>query len=142
MAALRITPATATVYVRKTVQFEANGPGVWSVQEPGDGSIDQSGLYTAPDAAGTFSVQYKSPPLVLRAAVEVIERVVTVEKTVRVAQTPRGTQWAETLMTLVKALDTGRYYDKDLDALGAAVVELNHAVERRLRHRHRGRFRT
>ena len=77
-----------------------------------------------------------------RAAVQVVERVVTVEKTVRVAQTPRGEQWAETLMTLVKALDTGRYYDKDLDVLGAAVIELNHAVERRLTRRRRGRFRT
>ena len=77
-----------------------------------------------------------------RAAVQVVERVVTVEKTVRVAHTPSGEQWAETLMTLVKALDTGRYYDKDLDVLGAAVIELNHAVERRLTRRRRGRFRT
>ncbi len=57
-ASVTVTPATATVYLGQTVQFTAQVSGArdqtvtWSVPS-GFGSIDSTGLYTAPSALGS-----------------------------------------------------------------------------------------
>lgn len=48
-----VTPATATVATGTTQQFSANVDVTWSA---GTGTIDATGLYTAPAAAGTDTV--------------------------------------------------------------------------------------
>jgi hypothetical protein len=75
------------------------------------------------------------------AAVTVIERIVTVEKTVKVPdkRLPRGAEWADQLRSLTKQLDDGRLYDRDLTAVARASVELNQALQRRLTRRDRPR---
>jgi hypothetical protein len=76
-----------------------------------------------------------------RASVEIVERVVTVEKTVKVAdkRLPRGAEWADVLASLTRQLDDGRLYDRDLSAVARASVELNQALQRRLSRRDRPR---
>jgi hypothetical protein len=76
-----------------------------------------------------------------RAAVEIVERVVTVETTVKVADNrlPRGQEWADQLRSLTRQLDDGRLYDRDLTAVARASVELNQALQRRLTRRDRPR---
>jgi lysophospholipase L1-like esterase len=58
-------PQTATVAPGKKVSFSAVVQGassnqsaavIWSVQEPGGGSVDLAGVYTAPPTPGTFHV--------------------------------------------------------------------------------------
>jgi hypothetical protein len=57
-----VTPQQATVGLRGTVAFTAVVTGeatpncTWSVQEPGGGTVDASGKYTAPANPGTFHV--------------------------------------------------------------------------------------
>lgn len=71
-----------------------------------------------------------------------VEREVQVEKRVQVIKTvevqvparPRGAGWVEQLAELVRQLDTGRLYDRDLRAVATAAAELNTALDRRLRH--------
>lgn len=54
---LVITPDTATVRQNGTIQFSANAAVTWSIQEGGaGGTIDATGLYTAPANAGTYHV--------------------------------------------------------------------------------------
>ena len=70
-----------------------------------------------------------------RSAVTVVERVVEVERAVTVPATepvPRGPAWVGTLEALTKQLNTGRFYDRDLAVLAAAVTELNVTLNRRL----------
>jgi hypothetical protein len=78
-----------------------------------------------------------------QAAVQVVERVVTVERTVKVAEQrlPRGREWTDHLHSLTRQVDDGRLYDRDLREVAAAAVTLNNALHRRLarhdrRHRH------
>jgi hypothetical protein len=59
------------------------------------------------------------------------------EKIVRVAQLPRGREWADALVALAKQLDAGRLYDRDIDDVAAAAVKVYEALERRLRYRDR-----
>jgi len=64
---LRIDPAQAEVALGGTAVFRVNlnyptgvnylrPPVKWSVQEQGGGSVDATGRYTAPAAAGTYHV--------------------------------------------------------------------------------------
>jgi len=72
-------------------------------------------------------------------AVEVVERVIQteVERTVTVVEhvdvpiQPRGSAWPATLAELVKQLDSGRVYDRDLMPLAESVNEVLKALERR-----------
>ena len=77
------------------------------------------------------------------AAVEIVDRVVeTVVKRValeRVIRSPRGAEWAETLLDLAKQLDAGRLYDRDIDNVALAADAVFDALDRRLRHRSRPR---
>jgi hypothetical protein len=68
------------------------------------------------------------------AAVQVVERVVTVEKTVKVAdkRLPRGREWADQLASLTRQVEDGRLYDRDLRVVAEAAVALNNALQRRL----------
>jgi hypothetical protein len=76
-----------------------------------------------------------------RAAVEIVERVVTVEKTIKVPdkRLPHGQEWADMLASLTRQLDDGRLYDRDLSAVARASIELNQALQRRLSRRDRPR---
>jgi Bacterial Ig-like domain (group 2)/Galactose oxidase, central domain len=60
---ITVTPSSSTVSPGQTQSFAANVTGTtnsavtWSVQEPSGGTIDSTGLYTAPqDSTGTFHV--------------------------------------------------------------------------------------
>ena len=70
-----------------------------------------------------------------RAAVQVVDRVIEVEKPVTVIEqvpvSPRGPGWTQALANLVAELDTGRVYDRDLPALGHALQDVIDALERR-----------
>lgn len=61
-----VSPASANLKAGATQQFLAEVKGtsdasvVWSVDESGGGSIDATGLYTAPMAAGTFTIRATS----------------------------------------------------------------------------------
>lgn len=56
-APLTITPASGTLFPGADLSFDAGQPGVtWTVSEPGGGSVDATGHYRAPFAAGTFHV--------------------------------------------------------------------------------------
>lgn len=71
------------------------------------------------------------------AAIQVVDRVVEVDRLVTVAQevpvttVPKGAEWAAALAQLATALDTGRVYDRDLPALGQALACVADALERR-----------
>lgn len=62
-----IAPTTLTVAKKNTAQFIArveyttNKSVIWSVLQSNGGTIDQSGLYLAPDIGGTYIVQCVSP---------------------------------------------------------------------------------
>jgi hypothetical protein len=72
-----------------------------------------------------------------RAAVQVVDRVVEVDRLVTVVQevpattVPKGAEWAAALAQLATALDTGRVYDRDLPALAQALAEVADALDRR-----------
>jgi hypothetical protein len=66
-----------------------------------------------------------------RAAVQVVDRVVTVVQEVPVTTPPRGAGWAAALAQLATALDTGRVYDRDLPALAQALADVAEALDRR-----------
>ncbi|VVB91307.1 S-layer protein [uncultured archaeon] len=57
-----IDPASTTLEINKGIQFNARVTGTnntavkWSVQEIGGGSINTTGLYTAPSKSGTYHV--------------------------------------------------------------------------------------
>ena len=84
-----------------------------------------------------------------RRPVEVVERhvEVEVEREVRVVERievpvmPKGAAWASALAELVRQLDAGRVYDRDLVALAQALNEVLQALDRRpaWRNRYRGR---
>jgi hypothetical protein len=61
----------------------------------------------------------------------------TVERVMEVPVHPRGREWADQLRDLARQLDTGRVYDRDLDAVVEALRVVNDAVARRERHRRR-----
>lgn len=70
-----ITPAAARVTRGKTQQFSANVPVIWSVT--GAGSIDDNGLYTAPDAPGgpysVYATAQNDPTAAQTARVDVVD---------------------------------------------------------------------
>ena len=72
-----------------------------------------------------------------RAAVQVVDRVVEVDRLVAVVQevpvptVPGGAAWPAALAQLVTALDTGRVYDRDLPALVQALAGVAEALDRR-----------
>jgi hypothetical protein len=72
-----------------------------------------------------------------RAAVQVVDRVVEVDRLVTVVQevpvitVPKGTEWPAALAQLATALDTGRVYDRDLPALAQALAGVADALDRR-----------
>jgi len=53
-----VTPATATVQINQTQQFQANQAVTWSVNGTGNGLISSTGLYTAPGSvpSGTVTI--------------------------------------------------------------------------------------
>jgi hypothetical protein len=63
---IAVSPLTASVAAGGTVQFSAtvsgstNTSALWSVVEPGGGSVSGTGLYTAPATAGTYHVEATS----------------------------------------------------------------------------------
>jgi hypothetical protein len=72
-----------------------------------------------------------------RAAVQVVDRVVEVDRLVAVVQevpvntVPKGAAWPATLVQLVTQVDSGRVYDRDLPALSQALQDVIDALERR-----------
>ena len=72
-----------------------------------------------------------------RAAVQVVDRAVEVDRLVTVVQevpvatVPKGATWPATLAQLATALDTGRVYDRDLPALAEALAGVADALDRR-----------
>ena len=72
-----------------------------------------------------------------RAAVQVVDRVVEVDRLVTVVQevpvttVPKGAEWPAALAHLATALDTGRIYDRDLPALAQALADVADALDRR-----------
>ncbi len=80
-----------------------------------------------------------------RAAVQVVDRVVELERLVTVVQevpvatVPQGAAWPAALAQLAAALDTGRVYDRDLPALAQALADVAAALDRRPRWRLRTR---
>lgn len=72
-----------------------------------------------------------------RAAVQVVDRVVEVDRLVTVFQevpvttVPKGAEWAAALAQLVTALDTGRVYNRDLPALAQVLADVSDALDRR-----------
>jgi hypothetical protein len=71
-----------------------------------------------------------------RAAVDVVERVVEVPVQpiagVEVGRHPRHREWVTLLDELVLQLRSRSVYDRDLRAIGTALVEVNNALEQRL----------
>ena len=72
-----------------------------------------------------------------RAAVEVVDRFIEVEKEVKVVEQvkvtvpPSGAAWPAALAVLAKQIDTGRLYDRDLGALAQSLDEVLRALARR-----------
>jgi len=72
-----------------------------------------------------------------RAAVQVVDRVVEVDRLVTVVQevpvttVPKGAAWSAALDQLAAELDTGRVYDRDLPALAEALAGVADALDRR-----------
>ena len=72
-----------------------------------------------------------------RAAVQVVDRAVEVNRLVTVVQevpvptVPKGAEWPAALTQLATALDTGRVYDRDLPALAQALADVADALDRR-----------
>jgi hypothetical protein len=72
-----------------------------------------------------------------RAAVQVVDRVVEVDRLVPLVQevpvnaVPKGAAWPATLVQLVTQVDSGRVYDRDLPALAEALQDVIDALERR-----------
>ncbi len=64
-----------------------------------------------------------------RAAVQVVDRVVQVDRPVTTA--PHGPAWPAVLAQLATQLDHGRVYDRDLPALAHALAEVADALNRR-----------
>ena len=81
-----------------------------------------------------------------RSAVEVVERVVTVQLPAPAPRpatltpvppavaVPTGTAWAPLLTELARQLDTGRIYRRDLDAVLPAFDQALQALNRRIQH--------
>lgn len=67
-----------------------------------------------------------------RAAVEVVERIVEIP-----GRHPRHLDWVPLLEELAEQLREGGVYDRDLRAIGTALVEVNNALEQRLTTRRR-----
>ena len=71
-----------------------------------------------------------------RAAIQVVDRVVEVDRLVTVVQevpvttVPKGAEWPAALAQLATALDTGRVYDRDLPALAQALADVSDALDR------------
>ena len=72
-----------------------------------------------------------------RAAVQVVDRVVQVDRPVTVIQevpvatAPQGPAWPPVLAQLATQLDTGRVYDRDLPALAQGLQDVIDALNRR-----------
>jgi len=86
-----ITPTQVTMLVNNTQQFDpiysGLAPGVtWEVQEEGGGTIDENGLYTAPNEPGTYHVIGTSTADPSQTATAVI----TVNPVVAVSVSPEG----------------------------------------------------
>ena len=80
-----------------------------------------------------------------RAAVQVVDRVVEVDRVVAVVQevpvatVPQGAAWSAALAQLATQLDNGRVYDRDLPALVQALADVADALSRRPGSRRRPR---
>lgn len=72
-----------------------------------------------------------------RAAVQVVERVVevavpvTITETVEVIVSPRGSAWIDSLGDLVRQIDVGLVYDRDLPAMAEQLDQVIAALRRR-----------
>lgn len=54
---VHVTPATYTIFTGQTIALAADSTVTWSVQEgAAGGSVDDSGVFTAPSTAGTYHV--------------------------------------------------------------------------------------
>src|SRR5512132_2107086 len=83
---LEISPTASDLTPGESITFSAVAGGeavpvAWSVQEPGGGTIDSAGTYSAPDAEGTYTV-------VALAAARTSTANVRVRKGVRVTVNP------------------------------------------------------
>jgi ribosomal protein L34E len=69
-----------------------------------------------------------------QAAVRIVERVVTLERTVKVPdkRLPRGREWADQLTSLTRQVQDGRLYDRDLRVVAEAAATLDQALQQRL----------
>ena len=73
-----VDPVAADLVPGQTTQFAAAVTGtadvtvVWSVDESGGGTVDQTGLYTAPQGAGSFHVRVTSQADSSRSAVATV----------------------------------------------------------------------
>jgi hypothetical protein len=78
-----------------------------------------------------------------RSAIQLVERIVEVDRPAPAgrlkapAAWPNGTGWSPVLAELVRQLDTGRVYQRDLNSIAHAAVALNDALHRRLTTPHR-----
>ena len=68
-----------------------------------------------------------------RAAVEVVERVVTLPATPSVTRVPRHGDWADVLMELSRQLNRGLLYDRDLRMVAGVLRQVLASFERRTR---------
>jgi len=72
-----------------------------------------------------------------RAAVEVVDRVIEVEKPIPVIErvevpvAPKPRAWPGLLANLANQVDTGRVYDRDLAQLAASLDQVLQALNRR-----------
>src|SRR4051812_43085150 len=90
--AVSISPSTASTVAGGTVQFTGTVAGtvdqriVWSVEESAGGQVSASGLYQAPDAAGTFHVHAAAGAALTKVATATVT--VTAAVTVDVSLSP------------------------------------------------------
>src|SRR5215211_3729896 len=54
--ALQILPGTVSMAIERSLQFTATLDVTWQVEEAQGGTIDESGVYTAPSTLGTYHV--------------------------------------------------------------------------------------
>jgi hypothetical protein len=116
--AVSVDPGAATLAPGQTTQLTATVTGstdaavTWQVDEAGGGSVDASGLYTAPAATGTFHVRATS-----HAAPDVYA-----EATFTVATPPAGTVLVSPATAAVAGCTTQTFSATVSGAAGTAVT--------------------
>ena len=57
---VHVSPASSALFVGDTLPLSADSDVTWSVDEPDGGTVDGSGVYTAPSTPGTYHVRASS----------------------------------------------------------------------------------